>query len=379
MNTHIDLTDFLNSDWQNRPVILRGALTDFQNPIEPDELAGLAAEDFVESRVIYHNGNEWSALSGPFADYEKFGREQWTLVVQAVNHWHAPAQAFADAFYQLPMWQFDDVMVSYATEGGGVGPHRDRYDTFICQGSGTRRWRVGDKNACIKDVIAHKKLLHVEAFTPIIDAVLETGDVLYIPAGFPHEGVSLGESMSFSVGLQSINSTQLLSDFADYVIDAQSSGKFTPNLYQHADRNVRGQTNTLSQADLVGLKAFLQQAISDEAKLSDFFGKYFSESRHELNMPLVEHIEPISNEDLLAKLANTPLIKVDALKCLSIEAEPSAIFVNGERYNLTPNSPAFIDVICTQSHILPDDLPAIEGNISTLTEWVNLGFYYFEE
>ncbi len=193
----LTIEQFLADYWQQKPVIIKGGLVDFNNPLEADELAGLAAEAHIESRLISLKNNTWHAESGPFADYDAYGDKNWTLVVQAVNHWVPAVQDFARLFDFIPQWRFDDVMVSFAATGGGVGPHVDNYDVFICQGSGQRRWQVGHKNAG-KEVIAHKKLLHVEAFTAIIDEIVNPGDILYIPPGLLADFFGIYYSQSLS-------------------------------------------------------------------------------------------------------------------------------------------------------------------------------------
>ncbi|MGL5500504.1 MAG: cupin domain-containing protein, partial [Plesiomonas shigelloides] len=192
---NLDWPAFMAEFWQKKPVILRQAFPGFVDPLTADELAGLAMEPDADSRLVSFKNQTWQAEHGPFEAYDHLGETHWSLLVQSVNHWHPVAAQLVTPFRVLPNWRFDDLMVSFSTPQGGVGPHIDQYGVFIIQGSGRRRWRVGDKLP-LKEHCPHPSLLHVEQFEPIIDEELNTGDILYIPPGFPHDGYSLETSMS---------------------------------------------------------------------------------------------------------------------------------------------------------------------------------------
>lgn len=209
--------EFLRDYWQKKPVLIKQGFIDFQDPISADELAGIACEEQVQSRLIHHTNGKWEADFGPFESYDHLGDKNWSLVIQALDNWSEDAAKIIEAFRFIPHWRLDDLMASFATPNGSVGPHVDKYDTFICQGSGNRHWRVGG-NSDYKEFSAHTALLHVESFNAIIDVELEAGDILYIPPGFPHEGYSLNNSMSFSVGFRTNSTVSLLSAFADHLI-----------------------------------------------------------------------------------------------------------------------------------------------------------------
>ncbi|MBS9781439.1 MAG: cupin domain-containing protein [Gammaproteobacteria bacterium] len=369
----LTIEEFLQEYWQKKPVIIKGGLTDFVNPLEADELAGLAAESNIESRLISYNNNQWNAESGPFENYDKYGDKGWTLVVQSVNHWIPAAQEFARLFDFIPQWRFDDVMVSFAATDGGVGPHTDNYDVFICQGSGQRRWKVGAKNSS-KEVIAHEKLLHVEPFEPIIDEVVSAGDILYIPPKFPHEGISLDESLSFSVGYKSTNTTELLSGFADYLIDFDKSPALLPDSGREKSRY--GQ---IDNADFSRLKQFLQQAVNDDDKLSDFIGLYYSQSFSELDLAQEEY----SFEEWLSVFTDNPLQKLYAVKSLYLEQtiEQGIFYVDGEKHQLDTSS-ELIRLICDNAQLTMNDIksyPNTDKVLYWLWESTQRGYWFFEE
>ena len=123
--------------------MIKQGFSNFQDPLDANELAGLAMEDSIESRIVTNHNNEWQSYRGPFEDFEQLTEQHSTLLVQAVDHWHNDAAQLLEPFRFIPNWRIDDLMISYSTPGGGVGPHLDQYDVFIIQGEGKRHWRVG--------------------------------------------------------------------------------------------------------------------------------------------------------------------------------------------------------------------------------------------
>ncbi len=367
----LTVEQFLNDYWQQKPVIIKGGIIDFINPLEADELAGLAAEANIESRLITHRNNQWHAESGPFANYDQYGDKDWTLVVQSVNHWVPAVQELARLFDFIPQWRFDDVMVSFAAPGGSVGPHIDNYDVFICQGTGRRHWKVGSKNGS-KTVLAHQKLLHAEAFKPILDEIATAGDILYIPPGFPHEGISFDQSLSFSVGYKSTNATELLSGFADYLIDFDHS----PALLSDKRRE-KSRYGQIDHADYERLKQFLQQAVNDDNKLEDFIGLYHSQSFSELDLAQQDD----TFAQWLEKFDRTALKKLYALKSLYLErtVNQGIFYCNGERQQLKV-SPELIRMLCDNAEISLNDIRKYynhEAALRWLWQSSRRGYWYF--
>ncbi|MGY0398349.1 MAG: JmjC domain-containing protein [Ostreibacterium sp.] len=367
---------FLSEYWQQKPVIIRGGFKsengEFRNPIEANELAGLATESTIESRLISYRDNTWQAESGPFTHYDQYGKENWSLIVQSVNHWLPAMQDFARLFDFIPQWRFDDIMVSFATTGGGVGAHVDNYDVFICQGTGQRRWRVGSYET-FEEIITNEKLLHVKPFDASIDEVLSAGDILYIPPGYPHEGVSLNPSMSFSVGYKATNTTELLSGFADYLIDFNQS----PALLCDKSRQTShyGQIN---DNDFNRLQKFLQNTLSDRKILSDFLGRYYSQSTHELDLATNED----KFDEWLERFSNAPLTKLYGVKTLYLEENiaDGIFYVDGEHQQLSDIPPEVIRSLCDKAQLNIDDITK-HPHAKTVLHWLwqntHQGYWYF--
>ncbi len=373
----LDVETFLQQYWQQKPVLLRGALAPFEDLLSPDELAGLASEPMVESRLIAKQQDKWQAQSGPFESYEHLGNKDWTLVVQAADNWSDEVAQLANAFDFLPDWRRDDVMISFATEGGSVGPHIDNYDTFICQGSGARHWRVGDKGDH-QQFSAHELLLHVQSFDAIIDAELAPGDVLYIPPGYPHEGISLCPSMSFSVGYRTESAKDMLSALADFLIDHDLSNQ----LLSDPKRAKSQHPGLVSADDLAAIKAHLQSVLDDDALLARFAGSHLSAPKHALDAP--EEPFVYDEQEIKGLLLEQPLIRLGGLRCHYLESSVEAgyFYVNGEECRLEPHLSDVIKQLCNCQQLTAELLDSAledEGFMAFLTTLVNQGCWYFEQ
>ena len=214
---------FLRDYWQRRPLLIRQAFPGFRSPLSPDDLGGLACEDFALSRLVVHDPQEdrWSLRSGPFAeaDFAGLPRSHWSLLVQDVDKWDADVAALLGHFDFLPSWRVDDVMVSYAEDGGSVGPHVDQYDVFLLQGLGRRRWQISDDPAAPKAFRDDVELKLLRTFAPTHEWLLEPGDMLYLPPGIAHHGIAEGACLTFSIGMRAPALAEMVADFAGHVAE----------------------------------------------------------------------------------------------------------------------------------------------------------------
>jgi 50S ribosomal protein L16 3-hydroxylase len=215
---------FLRDYWQKRPLLIRDAFTGFRNPVAPDDLAGLACEELALARIAIHDPkrDRWTLRSGPFAesDFAALPKTRWTLLVQDVDKWDADAAALLGPFGFLPSWRIDDVMVSYAEDGGSVGAHVDQYDVFLLQGLGRRRWQISTDPSAPTAFRDDAELKLLREFAPTHEWVLEPGDMLYLPPGVPHHGVAIGACMTYSIGMRAPSKAELVGDFVDQLIEA---------------------------------------------------------------------------------------------------------------------------------------------------------------
>jgi 50S ribosomal protein L16 3-hydroxylase len=210
---------FLGEFWQKKPLLIRGAFAQFRDPLSPNDLAGLSCEPSALARLVVHEPkrDRWKLRAGPFdpADFARLSKRDWTLLVQDVDKWDGDVAALLAHFSFLPRWRIDDVMVSYAVDGGSVGAHVDNYDVFLLQGLGRRRWRISTDPHASKETRKDAEIKLLRTFVPTHEWVLERGDMLYLPPGVPHHGVAVGECMTYSVGMRAPSRAELLIDFAE--------------------------------------------------------------------------------------------------------------------------------------------------------------------
>lgn len=366
---NIDWAEFMATYWQKKPVILKNALPNFVDPISPDELAGLAMENEIDSRLVSFTGGKWHAKNGPFEDFDNLGESHWSLLVQAVNHWHIPAAELLRPFRVLPDWRLDDLMISFSVPGGGVGPHIDNYDVFIIQGMGSRRWRVGDKLP-LKQFCPHPALLHVEPFTPIIDDDLLPGDILYIPPGFPHDGYSHQASLNYSVGYRSPNSRDLISSFADYVLENDLGGEH----YADPELTLRDNPGKVEASEVDKIRGMMHDLLAQPEAFNQWFGSFITTPRHELDIAAAE--PPYEASEVATALRHGEvLIRLGGLRVLEVDTD---YFINSEPLEISDKKAA--SALCRFTRLSRQELGAALENpqfIRELTVLINQGYWYF--
>jgi 50S ribosomal protein L16 3-hydroxylase len=303
---------FLRDYWQRKPLLtkLAGA---FDNPISPEELAGLAMEDAVESRLVRGSGRQLQLEHGPFGEAAFSGEEPWTLLVQCVDH-HVPAVADLRRLVDfLPGWQLDDVMVSYATDGGGVGPHYDNYDVFLLQGEGERRWRLGqrcDAGEAQRDIDGLKIL---ENFEQQAEYLLGPGDVLYVPPRLAHWGIAVGSCTTYSVGFRAPRLNDMLGRWTDAALPLLDPEQ----LYR--DGLAAGAPGELRRESLAAAETQLRELVAAVSPGPDWFGELVTEPR--------EDAVSYPAEPLPAAVAADPAARIAWCNL----GESIAVYANGER------------------------------------------------
>ena len=369
--------DFLRDYWQKKPVVIKQGFIDFKDPISAEEIAGLACEETVQSRLIHKEGEQWLAAFGPFQDYQHLGNKNWSLVVQALDNWSPEAAKMIEPFRFIPHWRLDDLMVSFATPGGSVGPHIDWYDVFICQGSGRRRWRVGDTGDH-KEFAAHAALLHVEPFEAIIDVELEPGDILYIPPGFPHDGVTLETSLSFSVGFRTNSSQNLLSGFADHLIDNESATELIVDPSRQATQN----SGAIDDQDFSLIKAQMQKALDNDDRLREFLGAFLTDPKHELD--LLPGEDDLQASEIKEALAEHDLMRLGGIRAFYFTQtiDQGICYINGESVAFPADIAPVIKLLCDNVCITPNMLSpwlSNEAFILFVKQQLETGYWYLAE
>lgn len=347
--------EFLRDYWQKKPLLVRQAIPDFESPISPDELAGLALEEEVESRlVIEHGERPWELQRGPFNEdtFQDLPERDWTLLVQAVDQFVPEVAELLEDFKFLPKWRIDDLMISFAAPGGGVGPHFDNYDVFLLQAHGHRRWQIGQMCDSDSPLLPHADLKILAEFEPTDEWVLEPGDMLYLPPRLAHNGIAEDDCMTYSVGFRAPSAAEVLTHFTDFL------GQFLPDEERYSDADIQPSEdpNQIQRDALERLKALLNEHMSDERLLMTWFGQFMTEPKYP---ELVAGIE-IEEEDFLGALEDGAILirNPSARMAWSEVGEDLVLFASGQSRLVSARLRELLKLICSADALHVENLGA---------------------
>ncbi|PIA71269.1 cupin [Ectopseudomonas toyotomiensis] len=347
--------EFLRDYWQKKPLLVRQAITDFESPISPDELAGLALEEEVESRlVIEHGERPWELQRGPFNEdtFQNLPERDWTLLVQTVDQFVPEVAELLEDFKFLPKWRIDDLMISFAAPGGGVGPHFDNYDVFLLQAHGHRRWQIGQMCDADSPLLPHADLKILAQFEPTDEWVLAPGDMLYLPPCLAHCGTAEDDCMTYSVGFRAPSAAEVLTHFTDFL------GQFLPDEERYSDADIQPSEdpNQIQRDALERLKALLNEHMSDERLLMTWFGQFMTEPKYP---ELVAGIE-IEEEDFLGALEDGAILirNPSARMAWSEVGEDLVLFASGQSRLVSARQRELLKLICSADALHVENLGA---------------------
>lgn len=282
---HLTVEEFLRDYWQQKPVLIRNAWPDFEPLLSSSELAGLSLEEEIESRLVEEEGKDgpWTTRTGPFTedDYRALPQSNWTLLVQAVDHWIPEAANILEHFRFLPSWRIDDLMISYAVNGGSVGPHYDQYDVFLLQAEGQREWRIGQMCSDDSPILKGPKIRVLQQFDETERWTLNPGDMLYLPPQLAHYGIAQGECMTYSIGFRAPGQAELAQAAMDDILASASEDQ------RYTDAGIRPtRTPGLIDQDAIRrLRALLTYALNDDERLQRVLGKLMTEAKYPEQLP----------------------------------------------------------------------------------------------
>lgn len=380
---------FMRRHWQKKPLLVRQAIAGFQPFLSRTALGKLAAQEQVESRLIVRHGEGWTMKKGPFPPrgLPPLGQQGWTLLVQGVDLHEPSGHALLQQFRFVPDARMDDLMISFATPGGGVGPHFDSYDVFLFQASGRRRWKISkQKDFSLQPGVPLKILQNFEAEE---EFVLEAGDMLYLPPRYAHDGIaeaSVGpdgkpaDCMTYSIGFRCPGETELTSDLLHRLAemgedaaepsDGESDGaRAVPKRMYRDPAQPATQTPAAMPA---GLAAFAQQAVLEALKDPLALGCALGESMSEPK-PGIWFDEPEQAWDGKAAKAGQTGIALDARTRMMYDADH--IFINGESYRAKGADADLMQRLANQRQLDAADLrKASKGAIALLGDWYEAGW-----
>jgi len=372
----MSVEEFLRDYWQKRPLLIRQAIPNFESPISPDELAGLACEDHVESRIIMEKGGKtpWQLRNGAFTekDFSRLPQTHWTLLVQEMNR-HVPEIAdILDLFNFVPSWRVDDLMISYAPQHGSVGPHIDSYDVFLLQAKGLRRWQISRE---VGEFLPDLDLKILKKFQAEETWILAPGDMLYLPPNVAHHGVALEECMTFSIGFLAPTHTEMLNDYVQNVT-AQMDKDLR---YTDPELTLPKDNGEITPQALEKIQQIIRGLSLDNHSINQWFGQFISQSRGgsdyecpEPEFDSIEWLEEYKGAGFMRRAARMMFLR---------DGENVTLFAEGQAIPLSP-SLAFAAPLLSQQRDFPfADLekPLSENAefVALLTDLTNQGFFYF--
>lgn len=320
----ITAEQFLSEYWQKKPLLVRNAMPEIANLLEPDDVMELALEEHVTARLLKQKDrdpNQWSVKSSPLlkADFQKMPK-LWTLLVQAVDHYSFDLSEMWKKFPFIPQWRRDDIMVSYAPQGGSVGKHFDFYDVFLVQGYGHRRWQLGQMCDAETALVPGQPLKLLPEIEVNFDEVLAPGDLLYVPPGLAHYGVAEDDCLTFSFGFRMPN----VSDMMDRVGDKFSENESLRNPLVDIIRDQVGAIGEVSGNELEYLKEQIMQQLHNSNVLEDAIMTLMSEPKYPENLPEAEEIGTGDLEEALDQ--GYSLMLEPASRLLYTEADGDVLF-----------------------------------------------------
>ncbi len=351
---NFDKAEFLSDSWQKKPILIRNAWRSWSNPLEPDELAGLACEEGIESRLVILSADGWTLEHGPLPAerFGEVGKKPWTLLVQSVDH-HVPAvAALLEPLRFIPNWRVDDVMVSYAVDGGGVGAHFDQYDVFLVQGLGTRRWQIGERCDEATKLLPHDDLRLLAEFEPTDEWTLEPGDMLYVPPRFAHNGIAVGDDcMTYSIGFRAPSRSELIARWAEHVVAELEDD----DRYADPDLALQANPGEISAGALARMQAMVAERLLDSEGFARWFGEYCTAPKdHEIDW---RPEQPMALPELRAAIDQSrPLLRNPASRFSFVHLQSGSLmlFVDGRSYSCAGFAAELAKRVCVSSEIVID-------------------------
>ena len=345
---------FVTRFWQKKPLFLKQGCPGFEDPSTPEELAGLACEDGIESRLI--DSKTWKVTFGPQKEsaFRKLPPTHWTLLVQELQRWVPETTALLDAFSFLPSHRLDDVMVSFAPKGGTVGPHDDSYDVFLVQGQGRRRWKIDARAKRDRTMRPGLDLKILKRFETTDEFVCEPGDVLYVPPGVGHWGVALDDCLTYSIGFRAPNRGELWRELVEGALEREDA----KDLYRDPDLILGKHAGEIDRGSLARVRTMVRALdLSDDA-IDRFYARFATRLKpgHEIEPP--EHV-PTAAEIRRRWLRGDVLVRSEECRFAFLRRPRSLFLYYGGHELEVPTSLApVVELVTENRHFSAKNLPS---------------------
>jgi 50S ribosomal protein L16 3-hydroxylase len=357
---------FMKRHWQKKPLLVRGAVPGMTPLLSRSQLFALAAREEVESRLVAQTGKEgWLFRRGPFARraLPSLAQPRWTLLVQGVDLHDARAYALLQQFRFVPQARLDDLMISYATDGGGVGPHFDSYDVFLLQVQGRRRWRIGpQKDLSLRTGVPLKILAN---FEPESEFVLEPGDMLYLPPRYAHDGIAEGECQTYSIGFRSPARGELARELLQRLAD-DATELAGDAVYRDPKQDATATPGAIPSGLQVFARDALRAALKDSSQLDRALGEYLT--------------EPKANVWFDSGSARRVLQGVALDARTSMMYDTTHIYINGEGYRASGADAKLMRTLADRRGLTQSELSRASGEAQELLRsWCEAGWMHSME
>jgi 50S ribosomal protein L16 3-hydroxylase len=360
----LSASQFMKRHWQKKPLLVRKAMPGFTPLLAPGELFALAAREEVESRLVARQGKAWRLQRGPFARraLPPLKQPDWTLLVQGVDLHHAGGHALLHGFSFLPAARLDDLMISYATDGGGVGPHFDSYDVFLLQAQGQRRWRIGRQADLELQEGVPLKIL--KNFSAEQDYVLDPGDMLYLPPGYAHDGIAIGECQTYSIGFRAPAQGELARELLQRIAD-EAAEDAPARLYRDPTQPATDSPAAIPAALADFARQALAAALKDPAALARALGEYLTEPKANV------WFEPAAAPESMEAVV------LDARTRMLHDARH--VFINGEAWRAAGRDAALMRRLADRRRLEARDLARASAAVRELLQsWCEAGWVHAE-
>lgn len=338
--------EFLRDYWQKKPLLIRNALKHFVDPLSPEELAGLACEPDINSRMIIEKDADspWQVSHGPFAeeDFINTPDTHWTLLVQDVNRIVPELACLLDFFRFVPDWRLDDIMVSYAPEHGSVGPHIDNYDVFLLQGMGRRRWQINTTQVSDDDLLPGLDLRILKNFQAEQEWLLESGDMLYLPPRVQHYGVATEDCLTYSIGFHAPERSELLGDLAGWLAQQEQNNP----RYSDRDTSLPEHAGEIDAATLQRVRDLMGAYDISDAEFTKWFGSFATANGQasEIDKSFQECVPYWQQQGWLLR---NPACRF----AFSKASDDLLLFVNGQIHSLPHGAEQAVSLLCDRVNI----------------------------
>lgn len=353
---------FMKRHWHKKPLLVRNAIPGFQPCVDRAALMALAAREDVESRLIVHGPKGWKMKHGPLPrrSLPPFSQKQWTCLVQGVDLHHDGVHQLMQQFRFVPDARLDDLMISYATDGGGVGPHFDSYDVFLLQAHGQRRWRIGrQKDLSLQEGVPLKIL---QDFEPEQEFVLQPGDMLYLPPKYAHDGIAVGECMTWSIGFRSPQVGELARELLLGLAD-EAPERAGPAIYRDPQQPAVMQPAAVPPALLDFAREALAQAQRDPHLLALLLGEYLTQPKAQVWFEAPEDLPRGAEGGVVLDRRSRMMY------------DERHVFINGEGFRVSGLDARLLRTLANQRRLSATDRTRLsQGAQAALQEWLDNGW-----